>query len=287
MFGQVVVGPPGSGKSTYCAAVVEFLRGLGRNVCVVNLDPANERCAYEPDLDIRDLVQLDAVASEHALGPNGALIYCMEVLEKNVDWLIDHLVELSRTHDACRYFLLDLPGQAELFTHHHALKHVLDELVYQPKLRMRLCTVNLVDVHYCLDSSRFVSVLLHSWCTMLHLEQPHVNLVTKMDLADQFEGMNIRTEAFSADSEYVLDTDHLVEQLDQGHKAGRFASLNAALLEAVDDYAQVWFYTLNLSDRDCMLHAQMKIDQAMGYVFREQDALRAAAQAQARAQTNE
>uniref|UniRef100_A0A8C5UCR9 GPN-loop GTPase 2 n=1 Tax=Malurus cyaneus samueli TaxID=2593467 RepID=A0A8C5UCR9_9PASS len=41
-FGQVVIGPPGSGKTTYCHAMREFLSQLGRSVAVVNLDPANE-----------------------------------------------------------------------------------------------------------------------------------------------------------------------------------------------------------------------------------------------------
>ena len=29
-YGQVVIGPPGSGKSTYCKGMKEFLEGLGR-----------------------------------------------------------------------------------------------------------------------------------------------------------------------------------------------------------------------------------------------------------------
>ncbi|KAF6344630.1 GPN-loop GTPase 2 [Rhinolophus ferrumequinum] len=41
-FGQAVIGPPGSGKTTYCLGMSEFLRALGRPVAVVNLDPANE-----------------------------------------------------------------------------------------------------------------------------------------------------------------------------------------------------------------------------------------------------
>mmetsp|Transcript_22752 Transcript_22752/g.53919 ORF Transcript_22752/g.53919 Transcript_22752/m.53919 type:complete len:406 (+) Transcript_22752:72-1289(+) len=42
IYGQVVVGPPGSGKTTYCQGMQEYLRLLGRNACVINLDPANE-----------------------------------------------------------------------------------------------------------------------------------------------------------------------------------------------------------------------------------------------------
>uniref|UniRef100_A0A2I2ZIY5 GPN-loop GTPase 2 n=1 Tax=Gorilla gorilla gorilla TaxID=9595 RepID=A0A2I2ZIY5_GORGO len=46
-FGQAVIGPPGSGKTTYCLGMSEFLRALGRRVAVVNLDPANEGLPYE------------------------------------------------------------------------------------------------------------------------------------------------------------------------------------------------------------------------------------------------
>ena len=54
MWGQLVIGPPGSGKSTYCAAMRASLAASGRKVVIVNLDPANEQC--ECDVDIRDLV---------------------------------------------------------------------------------------------------------------------------------------------------------------------------------------------------------------------------------------
>ena len=32
MHGQVVVGPPGSGKSSYCKAVQDYLRGKTKNI---------------------------------------------------------------------------------------------------------------------------------------------------------------------------------------------------------------------------------------------------------------
>lgn len=39
VWGQVVVGPPGAGKSTYCTGMQHFLSLAGRRVAVVNLDP--------------------------------------------------------------------------------------------------------------------------------------------------------------------------------------------------------------------------------------------------------
>ena len=46
MFGQVVVGPPGSGKSTYCRAAAQYLNNTGRSALVVNLDPAAEEVEH-------------------------------------------------------------------------------------------------------------------------------------------------------------------------------------------------------------------------------------------------
>jgi hypothetical protein len=44
--------------------------------------------------------------SSLTLGPNGGLMYCMEFLEKNMDWLMK---QLSKYKD--HYLLFDCPGQ--------------------------------------------------------------------------------------------------------------------------------------------------------------------------------
>ena len=81
-FGQFVIGPPGSGKTTYCNGMKQFLDGIGRKCAVVNLDPANENLFDGVEIDIRDLCDLETVMKELQLGPNGALLYCMEYLTK-------------------------------------------------------------------------------------------------------------------------------------------------------------------------------------------------------------
>jgi hypothetical protein len=65
----------------------------------VNLDPAAEEFAFEPDLDIKDLISLEDVMEEMSLGPNGGLIYCFEFLMENLDWLYSTCpVRSSSTH---------------------------------------------------------------------------------------------------------------------------------------------------------------------------------------------
>ena len=122
-FGQLVIGPPGSGKSTYCKAMKEFLTALGRKVAIVNLDPANEALPYEFSADLSELITLHDVMEKLHLGPNGSLIYCMEYLEKNMEWLKSRLDGLRD-----RYFLFDCPGQVELYTHHCSVRNVAHQL---------------------------------------------------------------------------------------------------------------------------------------------------------------
>lgn len=73
-FGQLVIGPPGSGKTTYCNGMQQYMSLLGRKVAVVNLDPANDNLPYECAIDVGELVSLEAVMESMHLGPNGGAL---------------------------------------------------------------------------------------------------------------------------------------------------------------------------------------------------------------------
>ena len=168
VFGQVVIGPPGSGKTTYCEGMVQYLTQLGRQVAIINLDPANEDLPYTAAADIRDLISLEGAADACGLGPNGALMYCLEYLEANADWLDERLEALSE-----HYVLFDMPGQVELYTCHKSVQTLLQRLTQQSN--HRLAAVHLVDAHHCADAAKFFSVLLVTLSTMVMLEMPQVH----------------------------------------------------------------------------------------------------------------
>ena len=58
-FGQFIVGPPGSGKTTYCHGMHQFLTALGRSAAIINLDFANDKVPYTAAIDVRDLLKLE------------------------------------------------------------------------------------------------------------------------------------------------------------------------------------------------------------------------------------
>ncbi|EGD73273.1 GPN-loop GTPase 2 [Salpingoeca rosetta] len=349
-FGQVVIGPPGSGKTTYALAVGEFMRArLGRKVCVVNLDPACE--GYWPpahhhddndddvvddddeedsdeedvaegvvrtkseagnnthssssgssrrdkaqqgarkkqttsindnstkdesatrlqgassgdgrtfDIDVRDLVRADEVMERLQLGPNAALVFCMEFLEQNLSWLKERIDE-HKGHT----FVFDCPGQVELYTHHRMMRGIVQTM--QDTWHMRVCCVHLVDSFMCSDPANFMSALLVSMSAMMMLELPHVNVLSKVDLIEAYGRLHFNLDFYTE----VLDLHYLVDQMEAGMVGGgrrqqRFHALTVALADLVQDYALVHFQTLNVQSPESMGALVRAVDKAVGNLY--------------------
>ena len=67
-FGILVIGPAGSGKSTFCSALAQLYASLDRRCSLVNLDPGNEHAPYKPDIDIQELIRVGEVQTSLNLG---------------------------------------------------------------------------------------------------------------------------------------------------------------------------------------------------------------------------
>lgn len=258
LYGQLVIGPPGSGKTTYCWKMAEHLKKCNRKVITVNLDPANDILPYIPDIDIRALVILEEVMSELSLGPNGSLIYCMEYLEKNFDWLLN---EIKGKGEKC-YFLFDVPGQVELYSHHESLSRLFD--LIQKSGEIQICTVHLVDSHHCSDAGKFISSLMLSLSAMLRIGLPHVNILTKVDLlrkhSDKLQfGLDFYTD--------VLDLNYLLDALDNDSFTSKYRKLNAAMTSIIEDYSLVSFTLLDVFKEESLIKVKNVADRANGFGF--------------------
>ncbi|ESQ56453.1 hypothetical protein EUTSA_v10025507mg [Eutrema salsugineum] len=216
-YAQLVIGPAGSGKSTYCSTLYEHCETIGRTMHVVNLDPAAEIFNYPVAMDIRELVSLEDVMEKLGLGPNGGLMYCMEYLEDSLhDW-VDEELENYRDDD---YLIFDCPGQIELFTHVPVLKNFVQHL--QQK-NFNVCVVYLLDSQFITDVTKFISGCMSSLSAMVQLELPHVNILSKMDLLQ---------DKSNIDNYLDPEPRTLLAELNK-RMSPRFAKLNKALMEMV------------------------------------------------------
>lgn len=137
----------------------------------------------------------------------------------------------------------------------------------------KLTAVHLVDSHYCADPAKFISVLCTSLSTMLHVELPHVNVLSKMDLIEQYgklgklgavgftshkilhETVNLLRNffclyictAFNLDFyTEVMDLTYLLDHLAADPFFKKFHLLNEKLAEVIQDYSLVSFVPLNV-----------------------------------------
>ncbi|XP_011333271.1 GPN-loop GTPase 2 [Ooceraea biroi] len=256
IFGQLVIGPPSSGKTTYCNAMSKFLESLGRKVAIINIDPANENMEYTPAVDISELVKHEDIMEEYGSGPNGALLYCMEYLETHVSWLIARVLNLKD-----HYLIFDCPGQVELYTHHKSVSKIVEKL---SENLIKLCSVHLVESHHCSDPGKFLSSLLLCTTVMLRIGLPHVNVMTKFDEMKKYsEHLPFNIDFYTE----VLDLKYLLEQLDDDPFTARYKKLNAALVSIIENYSLVSFIPLDISNEELLLKVKNAVDKANGYVF--------------------
>ncbi|KAB5595052.1 Cytoplasmic protein [Ceratobasidium theobromae] len=256
-FGEVVIGSPGSGKSTYAFGKQQLLTALKRPIAIVNLDPANDLVPYKCDVDIASLISLQDAMEEYGLGPNGGMLYCMEYLEANFDWLEEQLRSAGLLFGDS-YVVFDVPGQVELSSDHHSLKNIIGKL---EKLGFRLVAVHLCDAYYVTDAAKYISVLLLSLRTMLHMGLPHINVLSKIDLISRYGDLDFNLDFYTE----VQDLSYLQNLLSASHP--RFAALNEVICGLVEDFSLVSFETLAVEDKTSMLHLMRTVDRVLGYVF--------------------
>ena len=232
---------------------------MGRKPVLVNLDPANDFLPYECDVDAAELVSLEQVMTEHSFGPNGGLLFCMETLVANFDWLTGKLKAFE--DDSQAHFIFDLPGQVELFTNHDAVKQLITRL--ERELNYRLVVVHLSDASYCREAARFISLATLTLQSMLCLECAQINLMSKFDL---FKGVQITKED---EDEIPLPLSFYADCQDLYVLADKTPNpeLTFAISELIDDFGLLSLIPFAVEDKECMAYVMQEIDKANGFVF--------------------
>ncbi|KAL1633798.1 hypothetical protein SLS56_002677 [Neofusicoccum ribis] len=249
-FAQLVIGSPGAGKSTYCNGMHQFMSAIGRKCSVVNLDPANDHTSYPVALDVRDLVTLEEIMEAEELGPNGGVLYALEELEHNLDWLEAGLKELGVVQLTDSYvisqpslyisaLLVALRGMLQMDLPHINVLTKIDNLRNYP------------DLPFNLDFYTEVQALDYL--------QPHLE-------AEQGSRFGSRVTASSTEKDDV-DMDNLEDEDDPGKPKSKFSALNSAICEMIENFGLLSFHTLAVEDKQSMLTLLRAIDRAGGYAF--------------------
>ncbi|KAK7816956.1 gpn-loop gtpase 3 [Quercus suber] len=224
-YAQLVIGPAGSGKSTYCSSLYRHCETMQRSIHIVNLDPAAENFDYPV-----------------AMGELGHL-------EDNLDdWLTEELDNFLDDD----YLVFDCPGQIELFSHVPMLRNFVEHL---KRKNFNVCGVYLLDSQFMTDVTKFISGCMASLSAMIQLELPHVNILSKMDLVTNKKDVE---DFLNPEPQFLLS------ELNQ-RMAPQFAKLNKALIELVDGFSMVSFVPLDLRKERSIQYVLAQIDNCIQY----------------------
>ncbi len=167
-----VVGPAGSGKSTFTGAFQEWMRNNSYEAIAVNLDPGADSIPYSPDVDVRNWVVLQDIMDEYSLGPNGAQILASDMIANSIDEIKDEIDSFDTD-----YVIIDTPGQLELFAFRTASEFIVEKLSEK-----RGYILFMMDPMVAISPSGYISLLTLSASVFFRFYLPFSNIINKIDL---------------------------------------------------------------------------------------------------------
>lgn len=191
-----VLGPAGSGKSSFTKNFSIFLRKKGYNVACINLDAASNSF-YSTEKDIREYIKTEEIMKKYNLGINGALLKSIELIEQKVE-----KIKPNKKFD---FIIYDTPGQLELFLFYEYGKNIIKKLSSRNSI-----IIFLIDSTLAKELHSFISCLLQSVIIYLRFELPVIQVFSKKDLYDfdlreKLKEVRERRDAISEILEKILD----------------------------------------------------------------------------------
>lgn len=211
-----ITGTAGSGKSLLTSRLLQWYEDRKSFPISINLDPGVVSLPYEPDVDVRDYIDINTLMEKYNLGPNGSLVMASDMIATRLNEIQDEVNNLNPD-----YILIDTPGQIELFAFRASGPYFVSNLQSDNKVNLFIYDGMLVS-----SPINFVSIALLASSVKLRLKIAQVNILTKRDLiVDKLR--NILEWSSSAlslessldnenDAEYSLLSKDLVRSMSKG-----------------------------------------------------------------------
>ncbi|MGA8844176.1 MAG: ATP/GTP-binding protein [Nitrososphaeraceae archaeon] len=168
----IITGTAGSGKSLLTSRLMELYKDNNAFPISLNLDPGAVSLPYEPDVDVRDIINIENLMREYGLGPNGSLIMASDMISTRLEEIQEQVDKLNPD-----YVIVDSPGQIELFVFRTSGPYFVSNFQAENK-------VNLFTFDSILSTSpiNFVVISLIATSVRLRLGISQIDVMTKRDL---------------------------------------------------------------------------------------------------------
>ena len=111
-------------------------------------------------------------------------------------------------------------------------------------------------------AAQYVAGLLIALSSMLHLELPPINILSKIDLLEKFPSKPAFDREFYSE---IPDLSSLTELLDEDIFTSKYEKMNERICSVIEDYLLVSFDLLNIFDKSSLLSVMRATDKALGY----------------------
>jgi GTPase SAR1 family protein len=167
-----ITGTAGSGKSLLTSKLLQWYKDRNSFAIGLNLDPGTVDLPYEPDVDVRNYIDINELMSRYQIGPNGALVMASDLIATRLDEIQNEVNSLNAD-----YVLVDTPGQIELFAFRESGPYFVSHFQSDNK-----ATIFIFDGMLVSSPINYVSISLLASSIKLRLKTPQVSVLTKRDL---------------------------------------------------------------------------------------------------------
>ncbi len=240
-----VTGTAGSGKSLLTSRLLQWYRDNGAYPISLNLDPGVASLPYQPDVDVRDFIDIGTLMDNFSLGPNGALVMASDMVATKMDEIQQHVDELNAD-----YIIVDTPGQIELFAFRASGPYFVSNFSADNKT-----TIFAFDATLVSSPINFVAISLLASSVKLRLKVAQVNVLTKRDLvidklkdvldwAGSTHALEVALNA-EKESEYSLLSKDLARTMTRAGFAPGLIAVSSTTLNGIINLAAALARTLN------------------------------------------